>query len=149
MLLRVNPGSLHRSKIHGSMFTFTANYEVLLGTSLTWTPILIIISAVLPVLHLNSQMTCNTKSKLSLLSGVWFGSRVPPERHCRKYSSVEDYFNFTFGLYQSDSCLQMNTFKIFVIKVWIETTFLKVSNTRNDWSLEAKIRTNSVCPEKL
>ena len=50
MLLRVNPGSLHRSKIHGSMFTFTANYEVLLGTSLTWTPILIIISAVLPVL---------------------------------------------------------------------------------------------------
>ena len=62
---------------------------------------------------LNSQVKCITKSKVSLLSGVWFGSRVPPERHCRKYSSVEDYFNFTFGLYQSDSCLQMNTFKIF------------------------------------
>ena len=51
---------------------------------------------------LNSQVTCNTKSKLSLLSGVWFGSGVPPEGHCCKYSSVEDYFNFTFGPYQSE-----------------------------------------------
>ena len=111
MLLRVNPGSLHRSKIHGSMFTFYRQLWSFARNISYMNPN--IDNHISCPASLNSQVTCNTKSKLSLLSGVWFGSRVPSEWHCRKYSSVEDYFNFTFGLYQSDSCLQMNTFKIF------------------------------------
>ena len=111
MLLRVNPGSLHRSKIHGSMFTFYRQLWSFARNISYMNPN--IDNHISCPASLNSQVKCITKSKLSLLSGVWFGSGVPPEGHCCKYSSVEDYFNFTFGLYQSDSCLQMNTFKIF------------------------------------